>query len=94
MSENLEVKLTEENKSIIIRTLEERNATLPCPRCGGTSFYVADGLVCHILQKPSLKFSIRGAALMNAVVVCDNCGFTSEHSLGTLGILDEVLKNG
>lgn len=83
-------RLPEEIKIKITETLEKKGLDLPCPRCGSEDFFIADGYIVHILQENSLKHSIEGAGLICIAIICQNCGFISEHSLGTLGIVDEI----
>jgi hypothetical protein len=59
----------------------------PCPRCGGASGALADGYVYHVLQNgdPNRGFQ-EGPVLVCAVIICNTCGATSEHSVPHLGV--------
>lgn len=83
-------RLPEEIKIKIAEALEKSGLNLPCPRCGNEDFFIADGYIVHILQENSFKHSLEGAGLICVAVICQKCGFISEHSLGTLGIVDEI----
>lgn len=85
-------RLSTEFKEKIIQALESRNAPMSCPMCGNKQFNVADGLIAHVWQKASTNLSVTGSAVICAVIICNNCGFLSEHSLGALGLLEEFDK--
>ena len=84
-----EMPLSEERKGKIIAALEERGARQPCPRCGNMSFTLVDGYFNRAIQ-PSLKgMSLGGPSIPTVGLVCNRCGFLSEHALGILGLLSE-----
>ena len=75
----------------ISANLEEKKVRLVCPMCGSKVFNVVDGFFSLPLSK-----NLDGASQMFgerqvfpcAGMVCENCGFTSFHSLGPLGLMD------
>lgn len=82
-------RMTQEQKDRIVKTLQERGALLPCPRCGHTQFTILDGYFYHVLQFELPNYSIGGAGVPAIGIACTNCGFLSEHALGALGLLPE-----
>lgn len=94
MAEKLDTKsknkISQELKDEIAAKLNELTKTNPCPRCGSNNFSVADGLVVHVLQDNDSALVLEGDSIFCAAVICDNCGYFSEHALGTLGITIEV----
>ena len=82
--------ITEELKQKIIDALIKAGADHPCPRCGNDNFYIAEGLVFHILQNSPSHPRLGGSGIICAAVVCSKCGYIAEHSLGTLGLMNEV----
>jgi predicted nucleic-acid-binding Zn-ribbon protein len=67
------------------QALEDRSVTQPCPRCGNHRF--------SVLGMSNLKVVGGGAGLLSAflerdvptvVVVCNNCGFLSNHAAAVL----------
>jgi len=79
--------ISQEEKSKIAKKLEEKNALKPCPRCGQSSFVLADGYVNEFLQSGFGGIVFGGPTVPSVVVVCNNCGFMSQHALGPLGLL-------
>ncbi|MFA5453002.1 MAG: hypothetical protein WC248_05475 [Candidatus Methanomethylophilaceae archaeon] len=66
-----------------------RDALSPCPRCGKRRFSLGFGF-----SRSTLDISIEGKVLSKVeiptvILVCDNCGFISEHSMERLGLLEE-----
>ena len=85
-------KLPEEIKLKIQKTLEERGAMLPCPRCGNNRFILADGLIVPPIQTGLSNFILGGSTIPSAAVVCSRCGYLSLHAIGILGVMEELEK--
>lgn len=79
--------ITPELKMAIAKKLEDRGATLPCPRCGSTKFSIIDGLFNQTLQTTLDGFVLGGPSIPTAIVACNKCGYLSQHALGALGLL-------
>jgi hypothetical protein len=75
----------------IIKILKEKGADKPCPRCGKEEFTLVDAFFRQPLQE-SLKglVLLGGPTIPCAVVICQHCGFMSQHALGYLGLLNDV----
>lgn len=84
--------LTKEQSESIIKVLEERGATKPCPRCGGTSFSLADGYFAQSVQATQTGIVLGGQILPSVTVICNKCGYMSQHALGVLGLM-QLQKN-
>ena len=82
-------KFTEEQKQKIIKSINERGAKLPCPRCGNKEFTVLDGYFSHSINTKIGTVVIGGATVPTAVIACKNCGYLVQHALGILGLLPE-----
>lgn len=82
--------LSDDLRDRITAELEKRKALGPCPRCGHSSFVLADGLFAQILQKDLDSLLLGGRTVPTAVVVCTNCGFVSQYALGILGLLEKA----
>ncbi len=80
-------QIPEEKKKEIIETLENKGAKLPCPRCGSQSFTLLDGYFTQPLQNNLQGLVLGGPSVPSAVITCNNCGFLSQHALGSLGLL-------
>ena len=61
-----------------------------CPMCGEKSFGLADGLFFHNTFKSVGNASPSGFGVPCAFLICKNCGFISEHSIGFLGLIEEL----
>jgi len=82
-------------KKIIINTLQARGAKLPCPRCGTNNFTLLDGYFTQPVQQDLKAFSV-GPSVPSVVVICNQCGYMSQHALGALGLMpaEETVNNG
>lgn len=85
--------MTQEEKDRIIRVLQERGAILPCPRCGNASFALIDGYFNQSIQ-PQLNggIVIGGPSIPSVAVICNRCGFISQHAAGALGLIPTTQK--
>lgn len=79
--------ISDEKKQEIVKALEERGAKLPCPRCGNQSFTLIDGYINQTIQTGLTGMVIGGPSVPSVVVVCNRCGYLSQHALGVLGLL-------
>jgi ribosomal protein S27AE len=83
-------KLSPEQIGKIVKKIEEKGATLPCPRCGNGTFAIAEGYFNQTIQPDSSGLVIGGGlAIPSAVLVCTKCGFISQHALVILGLLPQ-----
>ena len=61
------------------KRIKER-CNLPCPRCGGYSFELFDGVGMQRRKMEELEFTQD-----TILVVCANCGAITEHLIHVLG---------
>jgi predicted nucleic-acid-binding Zn-ribbon protein len=80
-------KLEEQDKQKIIKALQDRGATRPCPRCGNSNFTLIDGYFNQTIQTELKGMVIGGPSVPSVVVACNRCGYLSQHALGVLGLL-------
>jgi hypothetical protein len=83
-------EISEVQKKKIIDALANRQAKLPCPRCANPSFSLLGGYFNQPIQTELGGLVIGGPSVPSVVVVCNRCGFMSQHALGALGLLPEV----
>lgn len=82
-------QISQENKQRIIKALEEKGAKLPCPRCGNNSFMLLDGYFNQTIQTDLKGVVLGGTSVPSVVVICNRCGYFSQHALGALGLLSK-----
>jgi len=87
-------ELSKEDRNQIVKALEARGATRPCPRCGHNSFELVAGYFNHFIQTSLGGVNIGGPSVPTAVIVCTNCGWLSEHALGVLNLLPKQPEPG
>jgi predicted nucleic-acid-binding Zn-ribbon protein len=83
--------LTTEQKNKIKRILDERGVSQPCPRCSNKNFTMAKGYFSQPIQA-QLSGYLEGRALPSIAIICDNCGYISQHALGSLGLLPPAVS--
>jgi predicted RNA-binding Zn-ribbon protein involved in translation (DUF1610 family) len=81
--------LSEFTKKEIIQKLKEKNVKTVCPMCGCAHFTIADGYFNHSMQANVTNVSIGGPSIPTIAIVCEHCGFVSQHALGILGLIKQ-----
>jgi hypothetical protein len=79
-------KLTREERAKAEQWLTERQAVLPCPSCGTTSWAVGDSLVLVPMYQTGGPIII-GAGFPAVLMVCNRCGFFRMHSAILIGLV-------
>lgn len=49
---------------------------------------MADGYFNNTMQPDLKSFSIGGQGIPTIGIICNNCGFVSQHAVGVLGLLN------
>lgn len=83
------MSMSKSKQEEIIKILEERGATRPCPRCDHKNFSILDGYFNHSVQT-SIEdgMVLGGQSVPIVVIICKNCGYLSQHAVGALGLLN------
>lgn len=82
--------LSESEKQKIICKLNEKGVRTTCPMCGNNKFVIADGYFNHPMQSGFQGgLTLGGPSIPTIAIVCERCGFTSQHALGVLGLLPQ-----
>lgn len=79
--------LSQEDRQRIADALRRAHVSARCPMCNNQNFTVLEGYLNHAIQTQVPGMVIGGQSLPVAVVVCNRCGFLSQHALGVLGLL-------
>lgn len=63
--------------------------SLKCPMCGCMRFEVCDGFFTNEVKREDEMYSLTksGVTIPTLPIVCLDCGFVSQHSIGVLGLL-------
>lgn len=77
----------ENQKTEIVRKIQEKTSSLKCPVCLKSEFTLAGGYFAHDLQEDLVTRHIGGKNIPVVPIVCKSCGFIMEFSAGVLGIL-------
>lgn len=84
--------LTNEQKEEIKSKLVSKVINLTCPMCGNKSFSMSEGYFMNTMQADLKSLALGGQAIPTIGVICNNCGFVSQHALGALGLLPKDTK--
>ena len=86
--------MTPEQRNELIESLTNRAQDILCPICHGKSFTIADGYALNQLQEDYQSFTMTGAKTIPSIyMICNNCGFMSQHALGALKIIKPEVKD-
>lgn len=83
-------ELSSDQKRRIVEALEKAGAKLPCPRCGNGNFALLDGYFNQPVQMELGGLVLGGPSVPSVVVVCNRCGYLSQHALGVLQLLPKT----
>ncbi len=86
--------MDKKTKQKIAEEIEKRNAATPCPRCHGNKFTIMDNFGKTTLN-PDLKgYKLGGPFVPFIILICNNCGFMSQHAVGVLGLSNKSGEEG
>ena len=86
-------ELTQEQKNKYIKLLEELGAVQTCPRCGKDSFFLYDYISNPKSNLRLVDIYREESKIPSIIVVCENCGFISQHAIGVLEKSIEAKQN-
>lgn len=79
------------NSQRILDKLNERGVGRKCPMCSATQFKIFPSFFAPFLSNDddeASDFESEKRLYPCLGLVCENCGFTSQHSLEPLGLMD------
>jgi hypothetical protein len=90
VSVNYTYTLTPEQKQQIIASLQAKQASRPCSRCGNSNFSLMDFVFLAPLHSSAPRHIVAAPQSVPTVAVaCTNCGALYHHLLGVLVPLEE-----
>lgn len=81
--------ISRELRMKIAREIRKRIPNLRCPMCGSERMDVESGFIHNHLTTQKLEPRLFGVSIPSIPLVCQNCGFISQHALGILSVLDK-----
>jgi len=75
---------------VVIDALKKRELSGNCPMCGKNQWVVHEVPVSLPVYEEGGQVKFPGTSMPMAAMICKNCGFTSLHALGPLGLLNKV----
>ena len=84
---------SKETKLEIVRALASRDVKTSCPMCDNNNWAIAEGYFINPLQERPNVIHLAGAVIPTIVLICNKCGFVSQHALKVLGIEGEGSQN-
>jgi transcription elongation factor Elf1 len=81
--------LNNDQKKKIKEIIDTRIKDLTCPMCNEKNFIMADGYFNHTMQVDLNSLIIGGQSIPTIAIICNNCGFMSQHAAGILGLLPQ-----
>lgn len=79
--------MTQEEREKIFKALETRQVRAICPICKIGRLTLVNGYFKKVLSDDYKSPVIGGRYLPSIILICNNCGFVSQHALGALGLL-------
>lgn len=81
--------MDDKEKDRIIKRFMELAPAPSCPMCHGQEFTILDRYpvnpVVDDYRKPS---AIIGRSIPTVAIICNHCGFISQHAMGFMGLMD------
>lgn len=83
----------DKHKDQILKVLKEKGALTPCSRCGHDSLTFINGYFNALIQDQANTLKDTGRGMPYICLLCNNCGFIIQHSLGILKLMPGKAKN-
>lgn len=86
-------KLTDEDKSRIVKWLQTKTTIHSCPSCGSNNWTVGDDLI-NLMPFTGGNLIIGGPTYPAAFVVCNSCAFIKHFMAVPIGVVNAAPKEG
>ena len=73
---------------VVIQALQAKSLTGDCPMCKKNQWVVHEVPISVPVYEISGQVKFPGTSMPMAAMICRNCGFSSFHSLGALGLIN------
>jgi len=83
LSENQQKEFT----ILLNNRLTKNRPEFSCPMCGEKNFSLLNEVLRTDVQEELERAVMKGRGVPTLAIICTNCGFLSQHVLGTLGLL-------
>jgi predicted nucleic-acid-binding Zn-ribbon protein len=71
----------------VIKALESKNVSQPCPRCRNLEFEVLGETKIELYTQPIIPGVPGGRSRVPVLLIsCKNCGYIAQHAAGVLGL--------
>lgn len=87
-----EKHLSKEEQDKIIAKFDLIIPHLNCPMCKNSNFVMGDGYFNNVLQFHFNGIALSGPSIPTIPIICQNCGFISQHALKTIDLLPNNLN--
>ena len=87
-----EKHLSKEEQDRIIKKFGQIIPNLICPMCKSSNFKMADGYFNTVLQFQFNGIALSGPSIPTIPIICQHCGFISQHALKTIDLLPNNLN--
>ncbi len=73
-----------ETKEVIDKLREKLDGKFLCPMCHQGDFSLVDGYFLNTVQPSLEKVVVGGKSVPVVAMICNHCGFVSQHALGII----------
>jgi hypothetical protein len=73
---------------VVIQALQAKSLTGDCPMCKKNQWVVHEVPISVPVYETTGQVKFPGTSMPMAAMICRNCGFSSFHSLGALGLIN------
>lgn len=79
------MSLTTDQKDLIESSIRKKTK-MRCPMCGSNQWTLGGEIVSNTTVSVGGSVSLGGPFIPLIQLICNECGFTSHHALGALGV--------
>lgn len=84
--------MNEAEKQVVIAALRNRLMRIECPMCHHNQFTLVEGSFANVIQEELPKIKIDGKYIPSISIVCNHCGFISQHAARILNVMKSIIR--